>query len=300
MENRPAARGYRYTNLSAALRDTSSPVRAHLDRTFPAVRALQDRYRARLGALEVPSQGASPVLVGVAFDLAVRLRLDPTQVPAIATIAFGAMPHRLAVVRSVARHAGLYARAGDTPRFTRSCWALALCVQVYRDGGVGPDSALDRLVRGDRFTVPDLLALASPAAVTELTRLDEIAHVHLLPYLRPPLHLGPTFDGSTLCAADADLIADHVLIDIKTRLGPKNSRTGARSDRLPAADIRQLVSYALFDTSDRYGVTAIGIYSARYGALVTWPLQEALDALAGREVDIPEQRSTMWRLLGGA
>lgn len=290
---------YRYTNLSAALRDRRSPLRGYLDRTFPAVRAVQADYRSRIGPIVVPSAGASPALVGVAFDLGVRIRLEPDRVPEIATIAFSAMPHRQAVIRRIGDDAGRCVRTGDVEGFARACWALALCVQVYRDGGIGPDSALYRLVRADRFTVPDLESVASGAAVTELVRLDELARGRLVPHLRRPWHLGPTFDASALCAADADLIADHLLIDIKTRLGPADPRTGIRSDRLPSADIRQLVSYALFDTSDRYGVRAIGIYSARYGELVTWPLGEILDLLAGRPVDLPRERAEIRRLLGG-
>ncbi len=290
---------YRYTNLSAALRDRRSPLREYLDRTFPAVRAVQSDYRSRVGAIVVPSEGADPALVGVAFDLGVRLRLEPERVPAIATIAFGAMPHRQAVIREVGHEAGRSALANDAAGFARACWALALCVQVYRDGGIGPDSALYRLVRADRFTAADLLAVAGAAAIGELIGLDDLARRRFLPRLRRPWYLGPTFDASALCAADADLIADHLLIDIKTRLGPRDPRTGVRSDRLPAADIRQLVAYALFDTSDRFGVREIGIYSARYGELVTRPLRETLDLLAGRPVDLPHERAEVRRLLAG-
>lgn len=113
------------------------------------------------------------------------------------------------------------------------------------------------------------------------------------------MHLGPTFDASVLCAAGADLIAGDLLLDIKTRAGHPNPGTGVRSDALPLDDIYQLLGYALFDRSDRYGIRRIGIYSARYGKLTTWDLIRALDLLAGEPVVLAEERETVWGLLGG-
>lgn len=46
-------------------------------------------------------------------------------------------------------------------------------------------------------------------------------------------------------------------------------------------------------------MTDIGIYSARYGALVTWPLRSALQNLANGSVDIATERARVWSLLGG-
>lgn len=88
-------------------------------------------------------------------------------------------------------------------------------------------------------------------------------------------------------------------MDIKTHLGAKNPRTGVRSDGLSLIDLYQVVAYALFDHSDTYQMTDIGIYSARYGALVTWPLRSALQNLANGSVDIATERARVWSLLGG-
>jgi hypothetical protein len=95
------------------------------------------------------------------------------------------------------------------------------------------------------------------------------------------------------------LICDGLLVDIKTRLGRRNPRTRVRSDALPLIDLYQLVAYALFDRSDTYRITSIGIYSARYGTLATWLLVDALETLAGTEIDLARERETVWELLGG-
>jgi hypothetical protein len=155
------------------------------------------------------------------------------------------------------------------------------------------------VLAADRFTVPVLLSLAPADALRQLRELDPLAAERLVPHLRPPYALGPTFDGSLLCAADADLIADGLLLDLKTRLGVASTRPGGRATSLPRLDVYQLLAYAFFDWSDRYRITSIGIYAARYGLLATWPLDAALRTLAGRPVDLVEVRRDVRRLLGG-
>ncbi|WP_340537781.1 hypothetical protein [Nocardioides sp. GXZ039] len=290
-------RGYRYTNLTSALRDRDSPLRRYLDERFPKVRVLQADYRAKCGPLLVDGGSADPATLGAAFDLEVRFRLDPAEPPTIAALGFADRPERVRTVVEVMRTGRDAVGRGDGDLLARACWALALCTEVYRVG-VRRASPLWGLLERDRFTASALLALAPADAVRQLAELRDVAAGRLLPHLSAPYALGPTFDGSRLCAADADLIADGLLLDLKTRLGAKNPRTGRRSDGLPRLDVYQLLGYTFFDHSDDYRIDAIGIYSARYGALVTWPLQHALDVLAGEPVDVRAARERVWELLG--
>ena len=108
-----------------------------------------------------------------------------------------------------------------------------------------------------------------------------------------------TFDGSALCAADADVIANGLLLDFKTSLGAKVARPGGRSDRLDLTDLYQLLSYALFDYSDTYRIRRVGIYSARFGHLVSWNLAGLLETLAGTTVSVEQARREVWAALGG-
>lgn len=62
--------------------------------------------------------------------------------------------------------------------------------------------------------------------------------------------------------ADADLIWDSCLIDIKT-----SSRSA-----LDLGWLRQLLGYALLDWEDAYRIDSVGIYLSRHAHLASWPL----------------------------
>ena len=132
-------------------------------------------------------------------------------------------------------------------------------------------------------------------------RGDAIATDALYPRVRGADYfaLGPRFDASRLCAADADLIVGDVLIELKTKLGRKDDE-GQRFDVLQTKDLYQVVAYALFDRSDEYGIRDVAIYSARYGHYFERRLEALLDELAGRPVDLPAERTRVWQILATA
>ena len=99
--------------------------------------------------------------------------------------------------------------------------------------------------------------------------------------------LGPTFAGSALMKADADLIAAGRLLDLKTEW--KLS--------LGVATVFQVIGYALLDFDDAYRVTSVGTFSTRYAYLATWDLRALLDELAGCPVDLPSVRREFRQLL---
>ena len=88
--------------------------------------------------------------------------------------------------------------------------------------------------------------------------------------------LNPTFgNGSTMLrGADADLLLDDMLIDVKT--------TASLSIRVE--DWRQLIGYAALNEHFPIGggeqpvpIRRVGFYFARYGHLVGWPLTDLVD-----------------------
>jgi hypothetical protein len=99
---------------------------------------------------------------------------------------------------------------------------------------------------------------------------------------------GPTFAGSELIKADADLIAAGLLLDLKT---------SAKKLSLPVTDILEVIGYALLDFDDEYGLSTVGIFSARYAYLATCGLGALHDELAGHEVSLPAIRGEFQRLL---
>lgn len=289
--------GYRYSNLTSALRDRTSPLRRLLDETFPHTRPVLAEYRSADPPLLVPGGRANPATLGAAFDFALRFRLDPAYDAELSRIGFSRDPRALAQVDDLISTVQRAAADADWSAVDRGSWALALLTDVYRVG-LRLDSAIGRLALSGALTASALLALAPADAVRQLAALGEVAAGRLLPYLHPPYVLGPTFDGSRWVAADADLIADGLLLEVKTRLGVQSQRPGGRADRLQTMDLYQLVAYVLLDHSDAYRITRIGVYSARYGRLATWELPGLLDALAGSQVSVRDVRDAAWRALG--
>ncbi|MEZ3160623.1 hypothetical protein AB1K54_08735 [Microbacterium sp. BWT-B31] len=169
---------------------------------------------------------------------------------------------------------------------------------MYRIGLLGR-SPLRELVDAGEMQPQRLIDLAPQDAVDQLTSMDETARTALFSHLSGPHVLGPTFDGSALCAADSDVIAGGLLLDLKTGLGGKVKRPGGRADYLRIRDLRHIIGYLLFDRSDAHRIDHVGIYSARFGHLVTWPVSDVLETLAGRPVDLADVRERTWRALGG-
>lgn len=292
--------------LRKAVKDKRTPLRRFLEDRFAHARPLQQEYQQKSGELVVGSRGAHPGTAKTAMDLAVRFMLDPAGVPHSARTLFRGNKTYTDTVDELSAMAGTAARGGAAGHetFARAIWALALCVNAHRAGQYVPSVVFD-LLRDDSFNVEAMIGQASSDAVAELAALCSLAERNLIPFLERPFHLGPEFDASRrtgladtrLIAAEADLVCNGLLLDIKTRLGPKNPRTGIHRDGLARDDLYQLVAYALLDHSDTYAINSLGLYSARYGTLAVWPLEHVLALLAGEPVDLPEVREQMWEML---
>jgi hypothetical protein len=101
-------------------------------------------------------------------------------------------------------------------------------------------------------------------------------------------HLNPRFAGSILLGgADADLIIDGILLELKTT----KAATPARPE------LWQLAGYALADLDDEYGICKVGFYFGRHGSAITWPVGEFFDQLAGEHVDLTDLRAAFREML---
>lgn len=98
---------------------------------------------------------------------------------------------------------------------------------------------------------------------------------------------GPTFDGSAYVSADADLIADGLLLDFKST---------RRTHNFPLPMVFQLLGYTLMDFTD-YRIDRVGIYLTRAGALISWPIEDYLALLGARRRDLSELRIAFQELL---
>lgn len=251
---------------------------------FDAWVQLQATPRPRFEAAVRGARATGDLLTDALRDLLDRLAPEPTQ-PSDG---------------AAGPWTGPSATLDDEGGLLRLCWAGACLTEVYC-AGWRPGGPLD--APPDHGPV-DLLALAGDDAVHELRDLTVLARERLLPVMAAlaaagPTWLAPTFAGSPLMPADADLVAGGALVEIKTGQGPKAAGVGRRAS-LDGTTLCQVLGYVLHDLDDRLGLQHVVLYQARYGHIASWDLQALLGELAGRAVDLAEMRDR-WRsiLLAG-
>ena len=178
----------------------------------------------------------------------------------------------------------------------RACVVLTDCESAYRGGALPPDAAA-RWAH-PATTATDLLDAVPDHQVAELLDLAARAHTaRALAHLAPAPPAPPTITGPVLVEhwADGDLLiptrgpgdddTDHpaqpgrALVDVKTVASVRDPQKVTRW-------LWQLLAYAWLDPDDRHRVRAVGLYLARHGELITWPLPSYAAALLdGGDVD---------------
>ena len=258
-----------------------TPVRERLAVDFP-------RPKLRLKAeLRVPSVAPNRPLLGTAYDYLFRFHLLRAIPFAVArswvaerahkqisaygdagilvwtgkdVLASGEIRDRMSqIIRRAQRLLAAFV-AGEplSTSLIRSAINLAHCDPYYRAGRID-----------ERFGQP------LPAQVIELGRLIEATDCSQFRAERLCL-LNPTFgEGSKLIGgADADLLLDDMLIDVKTTATLK----------IRTEDWRQLIGYAALNEHFPIGggeqpvpIRRVGFYFSRHGYLASWPLTELVD-----------------------
>ncbi len=166
----------------------------------------------------------------------------------------------------------------DERRLAWFCYVLALYEVPYRTTGIR--TALNDL--GAHPSDGELDALAPEAALDDVRALIGAFGDRYGETLRPAkVVANPTMALSwKLGGADADLILDGCLLDIKVTKAPTMRREVAY----------QLIGYVLADTNDSHSIARAGFYLARVPALLVWPVDELLVEAAGREVELADLR----------
>ncbi len=242
--------------------------------------------------------------VGVAFDYRVRFffsaregdhrvaREGATQLVGYWTSQLGVHPAFLDVERRLSelRRAETSAR-GDLA-FERDlgalCYVLALYEQVFRMGG--PDERHPLVRMGPLADLDEILNLVPDPALDDLIDLARHLAVTQTSLLASSITANPGFTGSVyLGGADADLIAGRRLLDVKVT-------TGSTIERV---SLWQVLGYALSDLDDVYGIEEVGLYYARHGVQVVWPVGDLLALMAGQHVEFERVRGEFGDLLRG-
>lgn len=310
----------RWAPLTRELDNPRSPLRAFLDdRMTPGLKSVQARYRTDAPAtLLVPSGTANAGTIGTAADWLLRFLIHPTPSLYIplrgagilsATTAGPLDPNMtvLSAFYALAEDLGVpkptlsadvttftYPAAGGSVEpdlLARACWALALLTEAYRGGPLVALAGPLGRYQGVTLSRDGLLSLASDDALDQLAGLRRVFEDALIPVLSKrggTWTLGPTFSGSKLIKGDADLIAAGLLVEVKTT---------SKKPTLAKLDLYQVIGYALMDLDDAYHLDAVALFSARYGYLAIWNLEELLTELSGRKVDVAALRGEFRDLL---
>jgi hypothetical protein len=72
-----------------------------------------------------------------------------------------------------------------------------------------------------------------------------------------------------------DRTGGHTLLDIKTVTSISDQQKVARW-------LWQILAYAWLDVADRWRITRVGLWLARHGVIVSWPVEQAAEILLGR------------------
>ena len=150
----------------------------------------------------------------------------------------------------------------------RHCIVLALMEQAARTRRIS-----DNILATSKFKNEPLISVPESHWVDDLRELsyrsyDSLNHLFSLPFV-----LNPSFDGSRdIGGADADLIVDGTLIDIKTTI----------KQEIKPEWLWQILGYTLLDYSDSFQINAIGLYMSRQGILCRWNLDDALQGLRSK------------------
>ncbi len=157
----------------------------------------------------------------------------------------------------------------------RYCYVLALLEQLTRSFRTWDSSALFK-----HRTLNEWLDIPNSQEIADLSELSWLFYEKHHRLLSFPHVLNPTFEGSSdVDGADADLIVNNLLVELKTTTRPTEKTSEA---------LYQLLGYALLDYVDEYQINAVGLYMVRQGLLLQWNLETIL---SGTPSNLNELRS---------
>ena len=285
-------------SLTSELRSPKSWVNQFFKARVPRIVEFARPRGGAVKAMEtvVPSSSAESVrLVGTAFDYRLRMQLGADFADSEA-LSMGI--DRLRWMGSdlgssvdekwAAATADLLTEmpAGDEMLKARASVVLAWVDWGYRSGGIWSDglrAVAGSACRGEASTWDSFAASVDPGIASEVAALMNIVDV---PRAESAL-CGASFRGSGFVGgADADLILDGCLYDVKTTLLPRRG--------FPSM-LRQLLGYALLDWDNEFEIDRVGFYWSRQGEWMSWRLDELIGESASPAESIDSLREEFRR-----
>ena len=154
----------------------------------------------------------------------------------------------------------------DDERLARYCIILSLFEMYFRSGQLHDLFVTPTIC----LNVDELLLRIGASWAQDVCQIGQRFYERQTSWLEASFILNPTFTGSgDVGGADADMVVDGCLIDIKTTKNPK----------VESNWLYQIVGYLLLDYDDSLAMRSAGIYMARQGELLRWPADELLVAL---------------------
>ena len=179
----------------------------------------------------------------------------------------------------------------DSPRLltklAESCYVLAIFEQCFRTS-IGPEWPV--VVLGKKASLSDILSTAPLNLFQDLEELARLLVSSQSELFAATFHIfNPSFGigSQILDGADADLIVDGRLIEIKTNVVAQ----------LEQKDLWQLVGYALSDFDQLFPIDEVGIYFARHGIQIIWQLDNLIELLAGERKNFENLQTSFRRVL---
>ena len=282
-------------SLTSMLKSRGLPLREFFEDRLPNLKPLQEDWRNCGAPSIVPPAPVVWSLVGAAFDYRLRYLFVKTSVEEFVAalgaartgevfFSFEIFGASLGEFIEAHNPIGRLLYPAAEAQLARYCYVLAMYESLFRAAEVR--SPLLELREG--ASAEEQLALVPVEAVEDLVALTAAAVDSLGPMLGQRIFANPTFAGSPdVGGADADLIVDSCLIDIKT----------TKSHGLDRAMVYQLVGYLLLDYEDEYAIRDIGFYLSRVPALIRWPAEAAIASMSNGRETIDGLRHEMRHLL---
>ena len=276
-------------SLTSHLKDSGSPIYQFFRQQFPYTRSLVQECNREIAKTETirPTSKIPYGTIGTALDYRIRYYFAETPLdklvagrtmlalePEFYESFHEYLKGMLLNIQPVRQRLG----QKQEQLLNRYCVVLALFEEVARTG-LYSQSPLTLLASNP--TVPEFLDVAEPQWIEDLSSLSWAFHDEHEDFLYQLAILNPTFEGSRdTGGADADLILDGCLTDIKTTINPK----------LKANWLYQLLGYVLLDYSDQHSIREVAIYLARQKKLVRWSLDGLISTLANDNIALSDLR----------